>query len=178
MAEKKTTPKKVTKKVAKNVTKKVSKKLTKKVTKKVAKKVTKKVAAKKAKKKTHLRKAEFEYYKTLLLNKRREILFNVTNIEVSALQKSRQDAAGDLSSMPLHMADIGSDTFEQEFALGLMESERRLLHEIDEALERVELRTYGICQATHVMIRKARLEAKPWAKYCVEHARKLEEQGS
>ena len=160
--KKKTTPKKVTKKVAKNVTKKV----------------TKKVAAKKAKKKTHLRKAEVEYYKTLLLNKRREIIFNVTNIEVSALQKSRQDAAGDLSSMPLHMADIGSDTFEQEFALGLMESERRLLREIDEALERVELRTYGICQATHVMIRKARLEAKPWAKYCVEHARKLEEESA
>ncbi|MCH8217752.1 MAG: TraR/DksA C4-type zinc finger protein [Planctomycetes bacterium] len=142
------------------------------------KKVTEKVVKKVAKKKARLNKAEIEHYKTLLLNKRREILFNVTNIEVGALKKSRQDAAGDLSSMPLHMADIGSDTFEQEFALGLVESERGLLQEIDEALERVESRTYGICQATHVMIRKARLQAQPWAKYCVEHARKLEEESS
>ena len=141
------------------------------------KKVTTKVA-KTTKKKTRLTKARFEHYKTLLLNKRREILYNVTNIEAGALKQSRQEATGDLSSMPLHMADIGSDTFEQEFALGLMESERGLLQEIDEALERVECRTYGICEATHVMIRKARLEAKPWAKYCVEHARKLEEESA
>lgn len=149
----------------------VKKKVTKKVTKKVAKTTT-------TKKKTRLKKAEFEHYKALLLNKRREILYNVTNIEVGALKKSRQDAAGDLSSMPLHMADIGSDTFEQEFALGLIESERKLLVEIDEALARIEQQTYGICEATQVMIRKARLEAKPWAKYCVEHARKLEEESS
>ena len=50
--------------------------------------------------------------------------------------------------------------------------------EIDEALTRIEQWTYGICEATHVMIRKARLEAKPWARYCVEHARKLEAEGS
>ena len=150
----------------------------KKVTKKVTKKVVKKVAKKKAKKKARLNKAEIEHYKTLLLNKRREILNNVTNIEVGALKKSRQDATGDLSSMPLHMADIGSDTFEQEFALALIESERKILGEIDEALSRIEHRTYGICEATHVMIRKARLEAKPWARYCVEHARKLEAEGS
>ncbi len=138
----------------------------------------KKVTKKKAKEKAHLKEVEIEHYKTLLLNKRREILHNVTSIEMAALKKSRQEAAGDLSSMPLHMADIGSDTFEQEFALGLVESERGLLQEIDEALERVESRTYGICQATHVMIRKARLQAQPWAKYCVEHARKLEEESS
>ncbi len=149
----------------------VKKKVTKKVTKKVAKTTT-------TKKKTRLKKAEFEHYKALLLNKRREILYNVTNIEVGALKKSRQEAAGDLSSMPLHMADIGSDTFEQEFALGLIESERRLLEEIDEALARIEQRTYGICEATQVMIPKARLDAKPWAKYCVEHARKLEAESS
>ena len=158
----------------KSATKKktVKKKVTKKVTKKVSKKTTT------TKKTMRLKKAEFEHYKTLLLNKRREILHNVTNIEVGALKKSRQDATGDLSSMPLHMADIGSDTFEQEFALGLIESERRMLEEIDEALARIEHRTYGICEATQVMIRKARLEAKPWAKYCVEHARKLEAESS
>ena len=85
------------------------------------------------------------------------------------------DASGDLSSMPIHMADIGTDNYEQEFALGLMESERKLLREIDEALGRIENQTYGVCEGTGKLIRKARLEAQPWAKYCVEYARMLEQ---
>jgi len=59
--------------------------------------------------------------------------------------------------------------------LALMDSEQRLLREITEALERIEQQTYGTCEATSVPIPKARLEAVPWAKYCVEYARKLEE---
>jgi DnaK suppressor protein len=55
-----------------------------------------------------------------------------------------------------------------------MDSERKLLREIDEALERIEQKTYGVCLATGIPIRKARLEAQPWAKYSVEYARKLE----
>ncbi|MHC4084606.1 MAG: TraR/DksA family transcriptional regulator, partial [Planctomycetota bacterium] len=81
----------------------------------------------------------------------------------------------DLSSMPIHMADIGTDNYEQEFALGLMDSERKLLREIDDALQRTEQGTYGICEGTGKQIRKARLEAQPWARYCVEYARKLEQ---
>ncbi len=80
--------------------------------------------------------------------------------------------------MPIHMADIGSDNFEQEFALGLMDSERKMVHEIDDALQRIEDGTYGICEATGKPIPKARLEAQPWARYCVEHARTLEKGGA
>jgi RNA polymerase-binding protein DksA len=79
--------------------------------------------------------------------------------------------------MPVHMADIGTDTFEQEFSIELMEGERKLLKEIDEALQRIEEKTYGICEGTGKAISRARLEAKPWAKYCVEHARELESRG-
>ena len=111
----------------------------------------------------------------MLLEKRREILVNVFEIEDEALKKSRLDATGDLSSMPIHMADLGTDNYEQEFALGLMDSERKLLREIDEALERIEKKTYGICLGTDEPIPKARLEAQPWAKYSVEYARKLEQ---
>ena len=116
-----------------------------------------------------------KHFKQILLEKRREILNNVNEIEGEALKKSRMDASGDLSSMPIHMADIGTDNYEQEFALGLMDSERKLLREIDEALERIEKRTYGTCQGTGKPIPKARLEAQPWAKYCVEYARMLEQ---
>lgn len=111
----------------------------------------------------------------MLINKRLEILRNVVEIEDEALKKSRLDASGDLSSMPIHMADLGSDNFEQEFALGLMDSERKMLREIDYALERIGQGTYGICTATGKPIAKARLEAQPWARYCIEYARKLEQ---
>jgi RNA polymerase-binding protein DksA len=126
-------------------------------------------------KKRSLTSADTEHFKQMLLEKRREILRNVNEFEDEALKKSRLDAAGDLSSMPIHMADIGTDNYEQEFALGLMDSERKLLREIDDALERVEQETYGICEGTGKPIPKARLEAQPWAKYCIEYARMLEQ---
>ncbi len=123
---------------------------------------------------TPLTVADIEHFKQLLMEKRGEILANVNEMEDETLKKSRGDAAGDLSSMPIHMADIGSDNYEQEFTLGLMDSERKLLNEIDDALRRIEISTYGICEGTGRQIQRARLEAQPWARYCVEYARKLE----
>jgi RNA polymerase-binding transcription factor DksA len=76
--------------------------------------------------------------------------------------------------MPTHPADIGTDNFEQEFTLGLLESERQLLKEIDEALERIKNNTFGICLGTGKFIGKARLEARPWAKYCIDYAKQME----
>lgn len=126
-------------------------------------------------KKTHLTKADIDYFEQMLLKKRREILVNVNEMQDEALKKPRLDASGDLSSMPIHMADIGTDNYEQEFALGLMNSERKLLREIDDALQRIEQRTYGICEGTGKRIPKARLEAQPWARYCIEYARMVEQ---
>ena len=124
--------------------------------------------------KSRLAVVDIEHFKQMLLEKRREILHSVSEIEDEALKKSRLDATGDLSSMPIHMADIGTDNYEQEFALGLMDSERKLLREIDDALERIEQGTYGICEGTGKPIPKARLEAQSWARYCVEYARMIE----
>jgi RNA polymerase-binding protein DksA len=125
--------------------------------------------------KTRVSATDLEHFKQLLLQKRREILSNVSDIEGEALRKSRLDASGDLSSMPIHMADLGTDNFEQEFSLELMDSERRLLVEIEDALARVEAGTYGICEGTGKPISKARLEAQPWARYSVEYAKMVEE---
>ena len=126
-------------------------------------------------KKSRLSAVTIEHFKQMLLQKRREIINNVNEMEGEALKQSRLDASGDLSSMPIHMADIGTDNYEQEFALGLMDSERKLLREIDDALQRIEDKTYGICEGTGKPIRKARLEAQPWARYCVDYARMLEQ---
>ena len=111
----------------------------------------------------------------MLLGKCKEIIGDVDSMENEALRKSRLDAAGNLSSMPIHMADIGTDNYEQEFTLGLLDSERKLLSEIDDALGRIEKGKYGICEGTGKPIPKARLEATPWARYCVEYARMVEQ---
>ena len=116
-----------------------------------------------------LTREEMQEFRQMLLRKRAEILGDVSTLQDEALNKNRRDAAGDLSSMPIHMADLGSDNFELEFTLGLIEGERAILKEIDEAMERIERGTYGLCLATGRPIGKARLKAKPWAKYCYEY---------
>ncbi|MDD5326988.1 MAG: TraR/DksA family transcriptional regulator [Phycisphaerae bacterium] len=118
------------------------------------------------KKKTDLTAAEIENFKALLMAKRDEILDNVNHMENEALRKERSD----LSNMPIHMADAGSDTYEQENTLGLMDSERKMLTEIDEALDRIENNTYGFCEGAGEPIPKARLKAIPWARYCLKCA--------
>jgi DnaK suppressor protein len=74
------------------------------------------------------------------------------------------------------MADAGSDNFEQEFALDLMDSEKKLLSEINEALRRIEEGVFGICEGRGENIPKVRLNAIPWARYCVTCA-ELKEKG-
>lgn len=118
---------------------------------------------------------ELAYFKRLLIEKRRELVGDVSTMENEALGKNRADASGDLSLMPIHMADIGSDNYEQEFTIGLIANERETLKEIDAAIQRIDNRTFGICLATHKPISKARLKAKPWASHCLEYERAQEE---
>lgn len=121
---------------------------------------------------TNLTDAELAEFRELLLEKRRELVGDVNNLSDEARRAGAP--GGTVSSMPIHMADLGSDTWEQELTLGLIENERGLLREIDEALDRIEKKTYGICIATNKPIGKARLRLKPWAKYGIEYARKRE----
>ncbi len=116
-----------------------------------------------------LTKKEIGEFRDVLLQKRSQLMGDVNTMRNEALSKNRQDAAGDLSNMPLHMADVGSDNYEQEFTLGLIESERQILREIEAALERIRDNTFGVCAATGEPIGKARLRATPWAKYSYEY---------
>jgi len=125
-------------------------------------------------KKSPMSKAELKDFRQLLLDKRRALIGDMTGMANEALRANRQEGSGDLSKVPTHDADVGTDNYEQEFTLGLLESERTLLGEINEALERVDGNTYGICLGTGQAISKDRLKARPWAKYCIEYARLLE----
>src|SRR5207253_4023085 len=110
-------------------------------------------------------------YRELLLAKRRELVGDMSQMEREAL---RSAGGTNLSNLPLHMADMGTDNYEQEFTLGLVEKERQLLREINQALAKIQDGSYGICEGTGKPIAKVRLEAQPWAKYSVEYARLLE----
>ncbi len=114
---------------------------------------------------------ELEHFRELLLEKRRELVGDMSHMEREAL-RSASDT--NLSNLPMHMADMGTDNYEQEFTLGLVEKERVLLREINQALAKVQDGTYGICEGTGKPINKMRLEAQPWARYSIDHARQME----
>jgi len=124
--------------------------------------------------KSRLSKSQLNEFRQILLGKRHDLIGDMSGIEAEALHKSRQEGTGDLSNLPTHPADIGTDNYEQEFTLGLLESERLLLDEIDQALARIRNGTFGICLGTGKPIGKARLKARPWAKYCIEYAQMIE----
>jgi DnaK suppressor protein len=175
---KKTTKKSAVKKAVKKKTvKKTAKKSTAKKKTTSKKKASPKKSVKKkvsTTRKSKLTAKELASFRELLVEKLKEIIGDVNHIESGALKTSRQDSAGDLSSMPIHMADIGSDNYEQEFSLGLMDSERKIVREIYEAIKRIEEGTYGICEGTGEPIPKIRLKGIPWTRYCLKFAELVE----
>lgn len=122
-----------------------------------------------------MKKADIKTYKERLLVLRVRLRGDVSQLADAALKKSRSEANGDLSSMPIHMADIGSDNFEQEFTLSLMQTEGGTLEKIEGALERVEDGTYGQCEECGGKIPKKRLDAIPYTAMCVKCASQFEQ---
>lgn len=124
--------------------------------------------------KTPLRAKELREFKKLLLQKRDELTGVVNHMSGSAAHTAGAGGA-EHSSAPVHMADLGTDNWEHEFTLGLIVNEQKRIREIDDALKRITNKTYGVCLATHQPISQARLHAKPWARYCINHARARDE---
>jgi DnaK suppressor protein len=118
--------------------------------------------------------SETKAFKAALESMRARLRGDVSTMAEAALRKTRSEANGDLSSMPIHMADIGSDAYEQEFTLSLMASEEGTLELIEQALDRIRTRRYGICEECEGVISKKRLEAIPFAATCIRCAEKLE----
>jgi RNA polymerase-binding transcription factor DksA len=84
-----------------------------------------------------------------------------------------EGASGNLSHWPLHLADLATDAYERQCTLGLLEQETLTLAEIAAGLERIEQGTFGRCEGCRKAIPKARLQALPYARYCVECAENL-----
>jgi RNA polymerase-binding transcription factor DksA len=88
-----------------------------------------------------------------------------------------KDANDQQPAFSTHMADAGTDTFDRDFALGMLSSEQDALYEIDEALNRIRDRTYGKCELTGKPIESARLEAIPWTRFSAAAEKQLERDG-
>lgn len=121
-----------------------------------------------------LSKERIKFYKNLLLDLREKILKRINHIHEENLHKQSREASGELSGYSLHMADAATDTFDLDFNLSLGTDSYEILHEIDEALERIENGSYGFSELSGVFIGEKRLNAVPYARYTLEEQREIE----
>jgi DnaK suppressor protein len=114
--------------------------------------------------------------------KQKEKLLNLRDAMVDSMAGVAQDTlrsraeGSEASAFGMHQADAGSDAYDRDFALSLLSQEQDALYEIDQALKRIELGTYGICEMSGKPIPHARLEAIPFARFTVECQSQLEKQ--
>jgi RNA polymerase-binding transcription factor DksA len=120
-------------------------------------------------------KPELDSFRQTLQSLRNRMTGDVSHLADEALRAMGGEASGSLSNAPLHMADLGTDNYEQEFTLSLLQNQEQALEEITLALDRIERGTYGRCEECQSPIPKARLQALPHTRYCVACARKLQQ---
>jgi RNA polymerase-binding protein DksA len=118
--------------------------------------------------KKKLNKKQSEAFKKRILQLKEDIIAEIKHISDDTLKKSQKEASGDISGYTYHMADVATDTYDREFSLGIASNEREILYELDDALKRIEDRTYGICEDCKTTIAKKRLAAVPYARLCVK----------
>ena len=82
--------------------------------------------------------------------------------------ESEDDSMSELSSLDQHPADVGSEVFEREKDISILEQVEAELADVEHALQRLEDGTYGVCEACGEPIGEARLDALPAARFCVK----------
>src|SRR5206468_2524038 len=112
--------------------------------------------------------------KSKLLQLRDSLLDSMMGVSRDTL-RSRAEGS-EASAFGMHQADAGSDAYDRDFALSLLSQEQDALYEIDQALKRIELGTYGVCEMSGKPIPRARLEAIPFARFTVQCQSQLEKQ--
>ena len=89
-------------------------------------------------------------------------------------EQSANDMVGELSSYDQHQADVGTETFEREKDLSILEQVEAELADVEHALRRLEDGSYGTCEVCGREIPDERLEAIPTARLCLEHQAEAE----
>lgn len=120
-----------------------------------------------------MKKTEMKPFKEMLLQLRSRLRGDVSTLANAALSNAKGGSGS--SSVPSHIADMGSDTFEQDNTILLMNNEGETLAQIEAALERIEAGDYGFCIECSGKIPKMRLKTIPYTPYCVKCASQIEE---
>ena len=110
---------------------------------------------------------KLEPFKKLLLKTKEQISGDIRGLSDDN-NGSGNDRGGDVSGHALHMADVATDMYDREFTLGLAANDRELLHQVNEALERIEDGVYGLCVTCKKPIPATRLKAIPHAQTCLK----------
>jgi RNA polymerase-binding protein DksA len=124
-----------------------------------------------------LKNDELETFRRLLQGLRSRLRGDLDQMTDEALRRSQNETSGNLSNVPLHMADVGTENYDQEFTLELIENEQETLEQVHQALGRIEAGTFGRCQECNEPIAKSRLQALPYTRHCIQCARALESRG-
>ena len=112
---------------------------------------------------------EYKRWKDTLISLRHRLRQEGSHLEEEGLKALEQEVSVD------HMADYGSDSYEQDTTLALIENKSDALRDVDEAIRRIEVRTYGLCEECEQLIPHGRLEILPHARYCVTCQAKRED---
>jgi RNA polymerase-binding protein DksA len=124
-----------------------------------------------------LKNDEIESFRRILDGLRSRLRGDLDQMTDEALRRNLINGSGNLSNVPLHMADVGTENYDQEFTLELIENEQGTLELVNEALTRMEKGKFGLCVQCGEPISKPRLQAIPYAKHCIQCARSVENGG-
>lgn len=120
---------------------------------------------------TTLTDIELDYFKNLLEKKRAKAREELDALEGN-LESIMDSDDADYSALTHHEADVGSDVEEEELTFQLIERTLKYIEQINDALERIENKTYGVCMATGKPISKGRLESVPHTRFSIEAKKK------
>jgi DnaK suppressor protein len=121
-----------------------------------------------------LTKGQLDHFRKKLLAEKNRVLEEMNDLQQSNLKQSISDSAGENSRYSYHLGDVASLSYGREFSMGLSERQQKYLEQIDEAFQRIDDGTYGICKVTGEPIAIERLEEVPVAKYSVQGKEMLE----
>lgn len=121
-----------------------------------------------------LKPEEIEGFRQVLTGLWSRLRGDLSQMTDEALRRTQSESSGNLSNVPLHMADVGTENYDQEFTLGLIENEQATLEQVQAALGRIDAGTFGLCEECDEPIAKERLKFIPFTRHCIQCARKLE----
>lgn len=109
---------------------------------------------------------DLEYFRGIILKKREESEQELEILQ-SSLRESMENSSNE-SAYSFHMADAGTDAQEREKTYMLFNRTRKFVKYLDDALKRIDNKTYGVCKVTGKQISKGRLEAVPHTQLSIE----------